>query len=359
VSLSRRIDLIVLIVLALIATAGYLKSRDNEQKAITEGFARLETVLSLRESALRVDFESLSSEIRLWSGFPLVAGFMEEFNAAYAQLGEAPNEQLRAMYSGGEVADGAQLYAKQFESLHERARAFAEHHKYYDLFFIDPAGNVVYSLAKEEDFATNLVTGPYRNSGLGQVFRAAIGHDNPDAVAFADFAAYAPTANQTPAFIASQVYRETGEVVGVFAVQVPESWINSVLQFDAGLGETGEIFLVGEDRFMRGESDLFPVESTLESKVGSESVAAALSGDSGVHQVKNTLGVTVLSAFAPIEFEGVYWAMVVEQELDEIREPMVEKRNLTMKVLSVPLLLFLLIRLLLVFIPERRSGHEM
>ena len=53
----------------------------------------------------------------------------------------------------------------------ERAR------NYYDIFFFDLEGNCIYSVYKELDFATNFNmngTGPYKASGLGLAFQAAL-----------------------------------------------------------------------------------------------------------------------------------------------------------------------------------------
>ena len=41
---------------------------------------------------------------------------------------------------------------------------------YYDLFLITPAGRVVYSSAKEVDFATMLAGGPYSDTSLAEVY---------------------------------------------------------------------------------------------------------------------------------------------------------------------------------------------
>ena len=43
----------------------------------------------------------------------------------------------------------------------------------YDIFLVDGDGNVLYSVEKEKDFATNLLDGVYKNSGLAEVFKKA------------------------------------------------------------------------------------------------------------------------------------------------------------------------------------------
>ncbi len=45
---------------------------------------------------------------------------------------------------------------------------------YYDLFFITPTGEIVFTLLHEADFATNLFTGPYRDSTLAHVVQESL-----------------------------------------------------------------------------------------------------------------------------------------------------------------------------------------
>ena len=49
----------------------------------------------------------------------------------------------------------------------EHFKRFVEEADYYDLFLISPQGQIVYTDAHEADFDTNLITGPFRNTGLG------------------------------------------------------------------------------------------------------------------------------------------------------------------------------------------------
>ena len=49
--------------------------------------------------------------------------------------------------------------ARNAATLEEGIRQFAEYHDYYDVFFIGPEGDVLYTVAKEDDYRTNLVSG--------------------------------------------------------------------------------------------------------------------------------------------------------------------------------------------------------
>ena len=73
---------------------------------------------------------------------------------------------------------------------------------YYDFFIIDAEGTVIYSVEKEPDYLTNLVSGPYRDSGLAHLFNQAIANSK---LAVADFSPYAPSNGSPQAFIGMPV----------------------------------------------------------------------------------------------------------------------------------------------------------
>ncbi|MBL4760948.1 MAG: PAS domain S-box protein [Mariprofundaceae bacterium] len=110
----------------------------------------------------------------------------------------------------------------------------------YELFMIDVEGNIVYSIKHESDFATNLKTGPYRDTGLAQVFRQAL---NNLQVSNSSFAYYEPS-KESAAFIATpMIYNK--QVVGVVALQFDTQRFYEVINNYTGLGETGEV-VVGQ-----------------------------------------------------------------------------------------------------------------
>ena len=83
---------------------------------------------------------------------------------------------------------------------------------YYDIFLFDTTGELIYSVYKELDYATNFINGPYAQSGLGKAFGAALAQ--PDTVHVIDFEPYEPSYGALASFISTGV-RDNGQVVGV------------------------------------------------------------------------------------------------------------------------------------------------
>jgi methyl-accepting chemotaxis protein len=199
-------------------------------------------------------------------------------------------------------------------------RKLMEERGYYDIFLIDGKGNLVYSVFKERDYATNLKNGKWSDSGLGTAFRAAMS-GQPGDQHFVDFAPYAPSQGAAASFMSQPITNAAGETIGVLAFQMPIDRINAVMQVDAGMGETGETYLVGRDKLMRSDSRLIDADTILEQRVDTPTVRAALDGETGAQIVTGLDGKPVLSTYAPIDFMGTRWAVMAEIHESEVLAP--------------------------------------
>ena len=85
---------------------------------------------------------------------------------------------------------------------------------YYDVFLFDTDGNLVYSVFKELDYATNILNGEWRDTGLATVFRAANVAESNAQTVFDDFRGYAPSAGAPAAFFARPIFNANQERVG-------------------------------------------------------------------------------------------------------------------------------------------------
>jgi two-component system, sensor histidine kinase and response regulator len=121
----------------------------------------------------------------------------------------------------------------------EHFKRFVEEADYYDLFLISPRGQIVYTDAHESDFDTNLITGPYRNTGLGMVTRQAL-NTLQDGVS--DFERYEPSHGKIAAFMAFPIVIQ-GKLEGVLGLQIYSERVFQVVTDNVGLGQSGETVL--------------------------------------------------------------------------------------------------------------------
>ncbi|MFK8067875.1 MAG: response regulator [Gammaproteobacteria bacterium] len=99
-----------------------------------------------------------------------------------------------------------------------------------DLFLIDNEGNVLYNLAKKDDFGTNLLNGIYSQTAFAASVRET---QKTGEIQFSDLERYAPSENDIVGFITSQILNEAGEKIGVYAIQLRLDRINELLNSQA------------------------------------------------------------------------------------------------------------------------------
>ncbi len=229
---------------------------------------------------------------------------------------------------------------------HPIVRSFLERFGYYDIFLVDhETGHIVYSVFKEVDFGTSLLSGPYRDTNFARAFRAARDATAREFVRLVDFEPYHPSYNAQASFIASPIF-DGDEKIGVLVFQMPVDRINDIMTSKrdwsrVGLGESGETYIVGDDlrlrtepRFLIEDKDdyLRSIErsgvagstvrriANLDSAIGlqearTEGTVAALQGDTGTAIFSDYRGIPVLSAYRPLTIPDVAWAIM--SEIDE------------------------------------------
>jgi methyl-accepting chemotaxis protein len=187
---------------------------------------------------------------------------------------------------------------------------------YYDIFLFNQEGYCFYSVAKENDYRTNLANGKYSSSNLGRLVRRVI---DSRQFGFADFEPYAPSGDKPAAFIAAPVLHE-GDVKLVVGIQLPNSAISHMVQVGSDKEKALESYLVGPDKLMRSDSvlnDDYSVDASFanDRKVDTKAVRNALEGKSGIEVIEDYNGHQVLSAYGPVDAFGTTYALM--SEVDE------------------------------------------
>lgn len=275
--------------------------------------------------------------------------------AQYLYIASNPNplgDKGKLDQAEGDTSEYSQLHGK----IHQFGRAVVERYSLYDVFLVDMQGNVVYTYFKEIDFGTNLLSGPWADSGLGEAFANA-SDESVGEVRITDYADYVPSYNDKASFVSTPVY-DGATQIGVFIAQLPIARVNSIMTFDSkwagvGLGESGEVYLVGQDKTPRSISrfliedpagffavlkglglpaDALTSMTTQSTNVGLMSidtlgVTEALAGKAANAVYPDYRGVAVLGAYSPIQVLNLTWAILSEIDESEARAPVLELRT--------------------------------
>lgn len=316
------------LVAATVAVMTYLAYAATRDAIVKEADAKLESVASLQIKRVSTLLEGIDRDLRLQALNPTTASAIQDFSAAFDAF-EDPEAQLQAAYitdnpnPTGEKdklynADTGSRYDDVHAKYHPAFHRLQQEMGYYDIFLFDMDGNLVYTVFKELDYATNILTGEWRESGLGTVFRAARTAGVDDPAVFDDFKPYAPSFGAPAAFIARPVFGVDGTTQGVIVYQMPVDELSNAVADVSGLGVSGEAFLVGSDQLMRSDSIRSEDNDILATAVQTEAAIRGLNGEQGLIEYVDVWGEASVGFFAPIEFLGTTWAIVVKEDVAEI-----------------------------------------
>ncbi|MDY6822682.1 MAG: methyl-accepting chemotaxis protein [Thermodesulfobacteriota bacterium] len=194
---------------------------------------------------------------------------------------------------------------------------YIDKYGYYDLFLVNMRGFVFYTVTKEADYHTNMVSGKYADSGLGKAVQHSL---RTGGFAFADFAPYAPSGGEPAGFITMpKMHGNEAEIV--VGLQLSIGDISEMMAAGASKERTLEAYLVGPEGYMRSDSILNPNDYSVAASfknnntVKTKAATDALAGSSDVGVIEDYLGSRVLSAWEPVDVFGTRWALL--SEIDE------------------------------------------
>jgi methyl-accepting chemotaxis protein len=288
---------------------------------------RLLLLAELRRGAVQQYLSTADAELRFWS----TSRDMLAAQTSLIQLwdGDATAGQVRQSYVEGnpspagfhlnlDKAEDGSAYSEFHGLMHARARPFVTERGYYDFFLIGPEGDVFYTVEKEADFATNLLTGDWRASGLAEVFVRATRERKEGTIAVSDMQAYGPSDGDPAIFMATAMHDDAGQFLGVIAFQLPTDRILGMMNYTSGMGETGETYLVGQDKLMRSDSRFTDESTVLSQAVDTPTVNQALAGEQGMSFILDYRDVEVLSVSLPMPVGDTRWAVMAEIDRQEI-----------------------------------------
>lgn len=397
-SIQSKLMLMLLLVSLSSSTVIAFQGYRSGKKALEESiFRQLTSLRASRSEQVETYFDSLEAGIRNTSTSPFTLQATQEFRTAYdklqsAEIPKAWDQEIDTYYTEsflprlienvegeptlgiyrpfrkasrylqyqyiannpkkiGEkqrllAANDGSEYSKVHAKNHPFFKNLVEQFGFYDVFLIDPKGNIIYSVFKEVDFGTSLQEGPFSETNLAEAFRLAIKRER-GGVIITDFEAYRASYGAPAAFIVSPLY--TGSALaGVIAAQLPVDRLNDIMTSGGeweleGLGKTGATYLVGDDNLVRSQSR-FLIENPegyladiasqgsseakikrikslstaiLLQEVNSPVVDTALSGESGTVVRKDHRGQPVLTAYGPLQINGLRWAILADIDTSE------------------------------------------
>lgn len=416
---SRLMILLLLVSLGSVLATGILSWLRFRKSFESQTFAQLTSIREAKGNEIESYMRNLRSQVEILSEDRMVVSAMVELNSGYQELQNqvippewskaiekfyaqdffprlaktTQGEQVLANYrptkqvaqylqyhyivnnsfSVGEKknlnnAQDKSDYSQFHSQYHPIFRDITEKFGYDDLLLIDfNTEEIIYSVDKKTDFATGLQRGPYRRSNLAAVVRAVKDNPGKGFVQVVDFKPYAASIGEPTAFLASAIYNGP-HIVGIIVIELPVDELNRILtgnQKWEGMGETGEVYLVGADFLMRSLSrsliqtpqeyeeslrdaglsdrniDLIKTLNTsiLLQPVKTKAANSAIAGVAGTTIVDNYQGISVFSSYEGLKIEGLEWGIISEINLTEAFTPLYALQTSLIILTAITLLL--------------------
>jgi methyl-accepting chemotaxis protein len=354
--------IIVILSLISILVTGFLaynKSSANLREA-AEG--KMDTLIDGRTAAIKSLLESVKQDLGILSSNQMVKDALVELAVDFEDIHTEHNDataflQKQYIEENTNKENERHLLTRgtsedAYHDTHERYHAWFQpltvSRGYHDLYIVDAKGNVIYSVYKGLDFATNLLDGTLKDTDFAKTFNEIKKHGTEDSfITLTDFKAYSADHNLPASFMGSPVINEEGAFVGALIIRMPINRIDMVMQNPRGLGQTGESYLVGSDLLMRSDSRFSDTPTILKQKVDNLAVKNALNGQTGLIEDISFSGVEVISAYAPLKFLGLSMAVVAEMSQEEVLKPVQQMRSFILIAGGLTLIVVIIIGLLI------------
>ena len=221
----------------------------------------------------------------------------------------------RDYFMGVKPGQKAAVDTPEYKDLHEYVGpAFGPFTKvlgFGDALLVADDGRVLFGAASGKEVGEDLKEGPLKNSSLAAAWRGAMKGE----VVFADFAPYPPLGGEEAAFVAAPVKNHTGTMIEAAAIlRVPKDELARIMRQGEGTGVSRDFFLVGGDGGVRVAA---VAASDAKGAPAGAAVSRALGGETGKLTDKDGRGDETLTAFAPVKFGNVGFALLARTPADE------------------------------------------
>ena len=199
---------------------------------------------------------------------------------------------------------------------------------YHDIMLVDLAGDVLFAL-DERSVRTNIFV-------TGEV-DSALFESGQQGVYVDDIRANPIHNNELHLRVAAPIEDSEGVVIGIIVLEAKVDALNAIMEERTGLGQSGETYLVGQDKLFRSESrfasELGLDTTQLNPAVLVDTVASrsGLEGGSDAQIINDYRGLPVFSSWGFVEVQtptksnpaGIRWAMMAEIDEAEVNQPIV------------------------------------
>ncbi|ANQ27219.1 response regulator [Vibrio natriegens] len=293
------------------STSHLLSVRDTKQQQIVDYFEARETeVMGFVRSELA--YASGGRFYGLVNAFSRLGNDIEESrqNAQQRYIEGSGDQTKTSILPESSNFVGSERYRLLHKRYHWAYSELLKRSDFNDILLVDINGNVTYSIKKDDNYGTNLLTGRYKDAALGRAFQRLANDVSERRKVNEDY---------TPILISDFELENGKQVAWLGAPIVQQGYLHSYAMFrlpnngitklvaDKNRESSIETLLVGGDQQPRTiNTKLDDIQNSM------EVITQALSGQTSVGTYTNGLDEAIIAAYTPVKTRGVNWALVVQ-----------------------------------------------
>lgn len=316
-----------------LGTASFFMARKQLSDAVND---RLVAILDARQITLQTKLESTRDDIlnsthasndlknvlmNFMDGWNDVAGNPEKIRKAYIDDNPKPDAKWELLRG----AEGS-YYSIVHGQNHPKIQNIRAAGNYSDIMLVLPDGNIIYTVVKNSDFATNAL----KDQPEGPVAKALAflkKDENKEKAYFSGIVPYPYAPGGFAAFMGAGIYNDQGlQGIVLYSLNIDAAFES--LSRKRGLGNTGQIVLTDNN----GQDLMSMIAGNKDARLPDPLLNKLLSAGSDPDQArlaagKDASGATVLAAAQPVAFPGADWLLVAMVDTDEALAPVTDMQH--------------------------------
>ncbi len=293
-------------------------------KSLTDAVTTLEEDLEMDEEEIgRITTEmkrfystTVAEQMKNGTASPPKTAFGIYAQYYYIKKNTHPFDEKGKLTAG----DDTSTYSTFHEQFHPQLSAYLKTFGLADLKFVNHDGLVVYSVNKELDFGTNLLTGPYRESRLAQAVKSTLKSRNSDQSVIVDFVKFAPALGKPRLFLVNPVVDAWGNHVGAIVFELSDERVDSIISSRGEAYESERSFIIGKDMRLRSRLPITQQE-ILNEAPATDAATVALTKEQGIITYYDEATGEVFSTFSRIDIPMLQWSLLTEVNGAEVKAP--------------------------------------
>jgi len=225
-TISKKLPIvIVLIAVTSVVISGSIAFWQTRHALEAAAFNKLKAIEHTRSSQVSSYMHSIHEELITFSHDHMIIDAIKGSENGFSEFGPDKENISQKLYidKNPNALEAKQLldftpdgsvYSAMHKKYHPFFRQLLKSRGYNDIYLLNQFGDVVYSVYKESDCGTNIMTGKWKNSDLGNIFRDVKQNAVPNYLAYTDFVPYAPSAGVPTSFMAAPVFGYNGDFTG-------------------------------------------------------------------------------------------------------------------------------------------------